>query len=531
MKALWAALCVAFVAVWTLPTQTVTQPSVEVVHAADPPKKEEGKRHHGRGHKPPTKEVAEARHRISNRRFADLRKSIPVNNKPTYDARTLGVIPPVGNQGSCGDCYCWSGCKVCASAQMVAKVVPADGKFMIAPSYFLDCQSVGGCDGGDEYQVAQLVNSGGAPSLAQYEGDGQTPGKCKSTKDMTLYTVSSIVMVGSDTGIAATQDIKNYCAVYGYVSVAVAAGGGWWDSGTGTDTAKGTDIDHAVGIVGWDDTHDNGDGTKGAWIMQNNWDTTWGLNCANAANPTPTEAGGYGWMKYGADSIGTEAFVCIVASAPPVPPTPPTPPVPPVPPVPGAAPVISSPATASAVIGTPFSYQIVASNSPVAYMALGLPAGLTCDLSGAITGTPTTAGASSVTLLAANASGAGLLTLTLTVTATPINPVNITLTTDQITSILTQVGGVVVTESITLKQLNDIIAKKGGSPLPAVPPDQVAEIKKQLADQQRALEAIMKALMPPDKGEKPLPKGSRLTPMRTRSYHESFQDQYLTIAL
>jgi hypothetical protein len=308
----------------------------EVPNDKAPPKKADVP--FGRGFKLPPKNVRDAMHRVSEAKFAHIRKSIPVTTLTVYDARAKGIIPPVGNQRQCGNCYMWSGCKVCSSAQMASNVVPQDGKFMLAPQYGLDCHSnLGGCDGGDEYQVAQLVASNGWPSVAQYGGAGQNPGNCKSTSSMTLYTVTSVVMVGSQSGIAATQDIKNYLAVYGYVSVATDASTNWWNNGTGTCTDTGTSIDHAVGIVGWDDTHDNGDGSKGAWIMQNNWDTSWGSNCANTANPTPTEPGGYGWMKYGSDSIGTEAFIAIAAAGPspaPTPgPTPPTP-VPPVPPGP-----------------------------------------------------------------------------------------------------------------------------------------------------------------------------------------------------
>lgn len=311
------------------------------VNADAPPAKKDVK--HGRGYKQAPKAIRDARHRVSEAKYAAVRKALPVITTAVYDARIYGIIPPVGNQDGCGDCYMWSGCKVQSSAQMAAKVVPQDGKFMLAPSYGLDCHTdLGGCDGGDEYQVAQLGNSSGWPSVAQYGGDGFTPGTCKSTSGMTLYTVSSVVMVGSQSGIAATQDIKNYMAAYGYVSVAADASTEWWNSGTGTDTGSGTSIDHAIGLVGWDDTHDNGDGSKGAWIMQNNWDLTWGTNCANTANPNPTEAGGYGWMKYGADSIGTEAFVCIAAAGP-VPPTPPTP----TPPVPGTKTITSIVATFS----------------------------------------------------------------------------------------------------------------------------------------------------------------------------------------
>ncbi|BDI32087.1 hypothetical protein CCAX7_41380 [Capsulimonas corticalis] len=83
-------------------------------------------------------------------------------------------------------------------------------------------------------------------------------------------------------------------------------------------------------------------------------------------------------------------------------------------------PVISSAATASGTVGAAFSYQIVASNSPTSYSASGLPAGLSVNTStGAISGTPTASGTSTVTLGATNAGGTGNKTLTITIAAAP----------------------------------------------------------------------------------------------------------------
>ena len=87
------------------------------------------------------------------------------------------------------------------------------------------------------------------------------------------------------------------------------------------------------------------------------------------------------------------------------------------------APSITSPTTASGVTGSAFAYQISGSNNPTAYDATGLPAGLSVNTTtGAISGTPSVAGTTPVTISATNAGGTGTATLTITVTSagTPI---------------------------------------------------------------------------------------------------------------
>ena len=82
----------------------------------------------------------------------------------------------------------------------------------------------------------------------------------------------------------------------------------------------------------------------------------------------------------------------------------------------GAAPQITSAGTATGTEGTAFRYQITATNSPTSFNATGLPGGLTINTSsGLISGTPTGAGTSNVSLSATNASGTGTAALTLTI--------------------------------------------------------------------------------------------------------------------
>lgn len=88
---------------------------------------------------------------------------------------------------------------------------------------------------------------------------------------------------------------------------------------------------------------------------------------------------------------------------------------------PNSAPVIGSAATASATVGAPFAgYQIVASNLPISTYAVvapsQLPAGLSLNTLGAISGIPSASGTVQTQLSATNASGTSApFTLTFTI--------------------------------------------------------------------------------------------------------------------
>jgi uncharacterized repeat protein (TIGR03803 family) len=84
------------------------------------------------------------------------------------------------------------------------------------------------------------------------------------------------------------------------------------------------------------------------------------------------------------------------------------------------APVITSPATATATQDQLFVYQITATNNPTSFGATPLPAGLTFDsVHGILGGTPTDPGTPQIQLSASNSGGVGMATLTLTVQPAP----------------------------------------------------------------------------------------------------------------
>jgi hypothetical protein len=84
------------------------------------------------------------------------------------------------------------------------------------------------------------------------------------------------------------------------------------------------------------------------------------------------------------------------------------------------APNITSPTAAAGTVGSFFSYQIVASNSPVTFGAGALPGGLGFNTAtGVISGTPSAAGMYTVGLSATNAAGSGTSYVTIKISGVP----------------------------------------------------------------------------------------------------------------
>lgn len=235
---------------------------------------------------------------------------------PSYDARAAATafVPSYteadDDQASCGSCWDFSGVNVAETALMLSGVLTIGQR--LSKEYVLDCLKTGGCNGDDNTTVLDAAKTTGLPLTSAYgpytAGGGRT-GRCKYTSGMQLYKISDWGFADSNggKGVTAIADIKAAIMAYGLVGCAVAAGNDWNNVGpSATITGRSTGIDHDVALVGWDDNHDNSDGTVGAWIMKNNWGLSWGNQ-------------GYAWIKYGADAIGTET---VFAKGPNPPPSP-----------------------------------------------------------------------------------------------------------------------------------------------------------------------------------------------------------------
>jgi C1A family cysteine protease len=238
----------------------------------------------------------ERRIQLSHQRHAALKAAWPTATPPAYDARTLGYVTAVDDQGQCGDCWNFAGTDVAAMANIIAgNATAADTDW--SKQSVLDCGSNGGCNGDwPETALEQCKNSGVA-NTSDYPYTGGV-GPCQNVPHPNL--IADYGYVGPTRGVPPVQDIKSALLAHGPLSVALAVDDAWenYTGGifAGSPGLTDNDINHAIKLVGWQDDATLPAG--GSWIVQNNWGTGWG------------EAG-YMRCQYGANLVGFAAMFAI----------------------------------------------------------------------------------------------------------------------------------------------------------------------------------------------------------------------------
>jgi uncharacterized repeat protein (TIGR01451 family) len=222
----------------------------------------------------------------------------------SFDWRNNGgnYVTSVKNQSTCGSCYTFAALGDLESKLLIAGA----GTFDFSENNAKECNwyevnNVDGgtsCDGGNYYLLASMFSKKGTvlESCDPYEASDVIckPG-CPYQKTLLDWRIIS------GNAVADTNVLKQYIYTYGPVYTAIYAGHGddWgteFTSYNGSYTLYYTGSEkpnHAVLIVGWDDSLSH-DGGSGGWIVKNSWGTGWGDN-------------GYFTIAYGSANIGTSS--------------------------------------------------------------------------------------------------------------------------------------------------------------------------------------------------------------------------------
>jgi len=238
---------------------------------------------------------------------------------PTWDWRNPGAphvgnkVTSVKNQLSCGACYSFAYLG-CLEGRIL---VDGGAPFDLSENHAKECYYTDpNCAGGNAYQMACLLSQTGT----QLESDNSYVAFNDSCYTGAPYPYQQSVTDWqsiSGATIPSVNTLKNYIMTNGpvYTTLYVGTSGPpspWYYEFGGYDgtfglcnrTEAGT-INHAVLIVGWDDTqswdafpHDGNPDGVGCWIVKNSWGTSWGGTCGFGAES------GYFYIDYQSADIG-----------------------------------------------------------------------------------------------------------------------------------------------------------------------------------------------------------------------------------
>ncbi len=185
-----------------------------------------------------------------------------------------GGCTPVKAQGSCGSCWTFG-----TVGALECNILIQDGVVRnLAEQYLLSCNTDGwGCNGGwfaHSYHIWKKP-PGELYAGAVYENDFPYWGYQVACNPPHTHheKITSWSYVVSTKVRPAAADIKRAIYEYGPVSASVCVGWRFQNYGGGIfERNECQDVNHAIVLVGWDDTQ----GTQGVWYLRNSWGSYWG---------------------------------------------------------------------------------------------------------------------------------------------------------------------------------------------------------------------------------------------------------------
>jgi len=191
----------------------------------------------------------------------------------SFDWRAYGGTTPIRNQGGCGSCWAFA-----TVGPLECNIKIRDGVSVnLSEQWLVSCNQMGwDCGGGwwaHSYHMGTPDPCSGAGAVLEsafpYVGYN-APCNCPYPHS---YFLQGWAYIGSDRGIPEVEQIKQAIVQYGPVAVSVYVNRAFqtYRSGVFNGCEAGT-INHAVTLVGWDDSQ----GPGGVWFVRNSWGTNWG---------------------------------------------------------------------------------------------------------------------------------------------------------------------------------------------------------------------------------------------------------------
>lgn len=207
-----------------------------------------------------------------------------------FDWRAEGGVTSVRNQGGCGSCWAFAAVGAVESAIRINLGFETN----LSEQWLVSCTTAGSCGGGwHPHALCFMTANSGCRDSCGHGGAVlesafpyvayDAPCQCPYAHPYELRSYS---------GVSATVgEIKQAIYHHGPVATTVYANNAFHAYGGGVFNAcQDQEINHAVLLVGWDDTQNGG-----VWILKNSWGTNWG-------------EGGYMRITYGCCRIGWYSY-------------------------------------------------------------------------------------------------------------------------------------------------------------------------------------------------------------------------------
>jgi len=219
----------------------------------------------------------------------DDSEDVPVESLPAdVDWREKNVVTPAKNQGGCGSCWAFS-----TAETLESHIAIKTGKLMkFSPQEYVSCMpnpkhcgGTGGCGGATQLLGFQYAIDTGITTEDSYPYEGST-GTCDKSKIKPVAKISGFVKLPANNYSA----LMNAVASRGPIAISAAAEPWQLYSGGVYNGHCGSDIDHAIQLVGYGNAASStadrqllggggkvpGEGQGAYWLVRNSWGESWG---------------------------------------------------------------------------------------------------------------------------------------------------------------------------------------------------------------------------------------------------------------